>query len=91
MERKMIEKNIELSAEFSRFLFDHPELEREIPIDAEIIILPEFDLQLKEYNLKIGKKLEESGVKVIYIKIGKLKPKMLSRIDGVDIETATVG
>jgi len=25
MEKEMIEKNIELSAEFSRFLFEHPE------------------------------------------------------------------
>jgi len=25
--RKMIERNIELSAEFSRYLFEHPELE----------------------------------------------------------------
>jgi len=26
-EKEMIERNIELSAEFSRYLFEHPELE----------------------------------------------------------------
>jgi hypothetical protein len=41
MRKKMIEKNIELSAEFSRFLFEHPELEEKIPLGAEIIFLPE--------------------------------------------------
>ena len=51
-EKIMIEKNIELSAEFSRYVFEHPEIEEKIPADAEIILLPEFDKDLKEYNLK---------------------------------------
>ncbi|MEK7296854.1 MAG: DUF5647 family protein [Planctomycetota bacterium] len=42
-EKEMVERNIELSAEFSRYLFEHPEIEATIPIDAEIILLPEFD------------------------------------------------
>lgn len=29
--KEMIERNIELSAEFSRYLFDHPEMEEKIP------------------------------------------------------------
>ena len=41
--KKLIERNIELSAEFSRYLFEHPEIEEQIPMDAEIILLPEFD------------------------------------------------
>ncbi len=34
---KMIERNIELSAEFSRYLFDHPDLEEIVPPDSEIV------------------------------------------------------
>jgi len=90
MGKKMIEKNIELSAEFSRFLFEHPELEEEIPLGAEIILLPEFNPELKKFNLEMGRKLEANGVKVIYVKIEKLKPKILSRIEGVNLETAKV-
>jgi len=52
MEKKMIEKNIELSAEFSRFLFEHPELEKKIPLGAEVILLPEFNSELKKFNLE---------------------------------------
>lgn len=88
MEKKMIEKNIELSAEFSRFLFEHPKFEEKIPLGTEIILLPEFDLELKKYNLELGKKLETTGVKVIYIKIERLKPKALSRIEGVSLQSA---
>jgi len=90
MREKMIEKNIELSAELSRFLFEHPEFEKKIPVEAEIILLPEFDLGLKRFNFEMGKKLEASGVKVIYVKIERLRSRMLSRIDGVKLETVEV-
>lgn len=85
-EQEMINQNIELSAEFSKYLFDNPELEDRIPLDSEIILLPEFDKELKDFNLSLGKKLETDGSKVAYVKIGKLRPKTLSRIEGVDIE-----
>ena len=91
MEKEMIEKNIELSAEFSRFLFEHPEFEKKIPLGAEIILLPEFDLDLKKFNLELGKKLEANGVKVVYVKIEKLKPKILSRIEGVSLQSTAIG
>jgi len=32
--KEMIERNIELSTEFSRYIFEHPEIEAKIPIDA---------------------------------------------------------
>ncbi|MEA1965006.1 MAG: DUF5647 family protein [Candidatus Aerophobetes bacterium] len=90
MRKKMIEKNIELSAELSRFLFEHPEFEKKIPLGAEVILLPDFDLELKRFNLEMGKKLEGKGVKVVYIKIEKLRSRVLSRIDGVKLETVAV-
>jgi len=86
MNREMIRKNIELSAEFSRFLYDHPEFEEKIPLGTEIIFLPEFDLDLKEFNLRLGKELETSGNRVVYIKIEKLKARKLSRIEGVSLQ-----
>lgn len=61
-----MERNIELSAEFSRYIFEHPEIEEEIPIDTEIILLPEYDKELKEFNLKLGKTWKP-GVKRSYI------------------------
>ena len=80
-EKEMIERNIELSAEFSRYLFEHPEIEENIPMEAEIILLPEFDQELKKYNLKLGKNVEASGAKVIYVTIKDIRPKTLSRIE----------
>ena len=87
-EKEMIERNIELSAEFSRYLFEHPEMEEKIPMDAEIILLPEFDAELKEFNLRLGKSIETDGGKVIYISIKEIRPKVLSRIDKIELESA---
>ena len=87
-ERVMIERNIELSAEFSRFLFEHPEMEGKIPVDAEVILLPEFDQELKEFNLQLGKNIEVEGGKVVYISIKEIRPKVLSRIDKIEVESA---
>ena len=86
-EKKMIEQNIELSAEFSRYLFEHPEIEEKIPVDAEIILLPEFNEELKEFNLQMGKKIENEGEKVIYIAIKEIRPKALSRIEKIELES----
>jgi hypothetical protein len=84
-EQQMVKENIELSAEFSRYLFDNPELEDQIPPDSEIVFLTEFDQELKSFNLSLGKRLEAEGNKIAYVTIGELKPKTLSRIEGVDI------
>jgi hypothetical protein len=86
-EKEMIERNIELSAEFSRYLFEHPEMEEKIPMDAEIILLPEFDAELKEFNLRLGKSIETDGGKVIYISIKEIRPKVLSRIGKIEFES----
>ena len=85
-----IERNIELSAEFSRYLFEHPDIGETIPVGSEVIFLPDFDNDLKEFNLKLGEKLREEGTRVTYIDIKKMKPKTLSRIEGVSIREIAV-
>ena len=86
-EKEMIERNIELSAEFSRYLFDHPEMEEKIPVDAEVVLLPEFDQELKEFNLILGKNIETEGGNVVYISIKEIRPKVMSRIDKIEFES----
>jgi hypothetical protein len=86
-EKKMVERNIELSAEFSRYLFEHPEIEERIPAGAEIVLLPEFDKELKAFNIKLGKDIEVEGGKVAYVSIKSMLPKSLSRIEAVELES----
>lgn len=86
-EKEMIERNIELSAEFSRYLFEHPEMEGRIPIGTEVVLLPEFDEELKTFNLKLGKKIEQEGGRVAYISIKEMRPRALSRIEKIELES----
>jgi hypothetical protein len=68
-DKQMMERNIELSAEFSRYLFEHPEMEEKIQREAEIVLLPEFDDELKEHNLQLGRQVESEGAMVVYVTI----------------------
>jgi hypothetical protein len=86
--RNLVELNIELSAEFSRYLFDHPEFSDRIPSDAEIILVPEFDMELRDYNLSLGKKIEAEGEKVTYVSIKSIHPKAYSRLSEVELRHA---
>ena len=81
----MAQKNIEISVELSRYLFEHPEFEATLPAEAEIILLPELDSQLSEYNQALGREIDARGEKVVYIRLGLLRPKALSRIESLAI------
>ena len=82
----MVQRNIELSTEFSRYLFEHPEIESTLPRDAQIVLLPDFDAKLRAYNRRLGRAIEARGEKVVYIRVGQLRPKTLSRIESVAVE-----
>jgi len=82
---EMTLKNIELSAEFSRYLFEHPEIEATLSADAEVILLPELDAELSAYNQDMGRKMEARGEKVVYVRIGRLRPRALSRIKSLAV------
>ena len=87
---EFVARNIELSAEFSHYLFEHPELESQIPADAELILLPEFDPQLKKNNAALGRQIEAEGGKAFYVSIGNLRPKSYSRIEGIELARSAV-
>ena len=84
---EMIERNIELSAEFSRYLFEHPEIEERIPVGAEIILLPEYDNELKKFNRSLGRQMEAEGDQVVYVSIKEIRPKSLSRIRKIGLSS----
>jgi len=75
-----------LSAEFSRYLFEHPEIESTIPKDAQIVLLPDYDTELCASNRELGRAIESRGEKVVYVRIGRLRPKTISRIESVAVE-----
>ncbi len=84
--KELIEKNMSLSIEFSKYIFEHPELEDKIPKGAQVVLLPEYDKKLSEYNMAIAEKQREEGQPVVYVKIKKLLAPRLSRVAKADLE-----
>lgn len=78
-------KNSELSMEFSRYVLEHPEIDDILAEDKVVIFLPEFDPELKDFNLKMAKEIETEGGKVLYVKVKQLSPKVTSRLVGVEV------
>ena len=78
-------KNSELSMEFSRYVLEHPEIDDILTEDKVVIFLPEFDPELKDFNLKMAKEIETEGGKVLYVKVKQLSPKVTSRLVGVEV------
>lgn len=82
----LVEKNIELSFEFTRYLLDHPELEDRIPKGAQVVLLPEYDEKLKRFNMRTARKQREDGQPVVYVSIKRLAFDRASRLVGTKIE-----
>lgn len=84
-EKELFEKNQKLSTEFDLYLLEHPELLEKIPENALIVLLPEFDKELKEKNLEMAKLHKEKGQPVVYVKVQKMRA---SRLEGLQLEVA---
>ena len=48
--------------------------------------MPEFDKELKRFNLQLGKSIEADRGRVVYILIKNIRPKALSRIEKIEFE-----
>ena len=85
-EARLVERNLELSFEFTRYLLDHPELEKRIPKGAQVVLLPDYDEELKRFNLRISQQQREKDQPVVYVRIKRLAPDRSSRLVGTRIE-----
>ena len=87
--KELFEKNLELSNEFSRYVLEHPEVAERIPKEALVVILPEFDNELAEENLKIARENKEKNQPMILIKVKNLAPERKSRLIEPKLELVT--
>jgi hypothetical protein len=84
-EHDVVTKNLVLSSEFDRYIFEHPDIAQKIPLNAQIIFLPEDDHELCEINKALAAQQRESGQQVILVHIGKMAPT-ISRLIEVSLE-----
>lgn len=90
MTSDVIQRQMGLSFEFSRYLLDHPELEEQIPSGAYVVLLPEDDPELCEHNRRISERERTPGQPVVHIRLGALLPEQRSRLRHVRVEPSPV-
>lgn len=77
---KLFEKNLVLTTEFNRYILENPEVTKCIPKDAIVVILPEYDKELAEQNLKMAKKRKEKNQPMVIVRVKNLTPERKSRL-----------
>ena len=82
-DEEIFEKNLILSTEFDRYILEHPEFAKKIPVNAQIVLLPEDDAELRKKNLEIAKAQREPEQPVIYVQIEKVAPQMSRLVNPV--------
>jgi len=66
---------LDLVHEFSRYVLEHPRFAERIPYGAQVVILPSYDKELREYNLRNAAINREPGRPVVHVEIGRLRPR----------------
>lgn len=84
-EQEIFKRNLILSTEFDRYILEHPELVEKIPLNAQVVLLPEDDHELCRINMEIAEKQRDAGQQVVYVHISGVAPQ-LSRLKDVSLE-----
>lgn len=85
IEEEIFTKNLILSTEFDRYILEHSDFAEKIPLNAQIVLLPENDKELCRINMEIAERQREEGQQVVYIHIGQIAPQ-ISRLKDVSLE-----
>jgi hypothetical protein len=80
---ELFRKNQQLSTEFELYLLEHPEIEEKIPDNSMIVLLPDYDKELAEMNIKLAEDHKEPGQEIVYVRVEKLRA---SRIEGLTLQ-----
>ncbi len=76
-----------MSTEFSKYVLEHPEIDELLTDETIVVFLPEFDAELRAFNLKIAKEVENQGDRVLYVKVKEMMTNVPTRLIGVEIDT----
>ena len=73
-QNETVRKNLDLHAEWMRYVFEHPEALDRIPPGAELVIIPNNDPPLAIQNKKIADGLRTKGLPFVVVHLDLPKP-----------------
>jgi len=71
-----IKRNLDLHAEWMRYVFEHPEVPDRIPKGSVLVILPEDDDALYDENYKVLEENRMKGIPVFVVTMKTPKPQI---------------
>lgn len=77
----IVERNVFLTEKVMRFLLAHPEYLAKLPQDFELVILPDDDSEIRQYNLELIDKYGCEGRPIVF---ARLKAHPLRMEDSVE-------
>ncbi len=69
-----VKKNLDLHAEWMRYVFENPDILDSIPKGAVLVILPEDDPELYAENSKVIANSHSKGIPVVVVRMKTPKP-----------------
>ena len=73
---EIVRKNLDLHAEWMKYVFEHPEVLDRMPKGAILVILPEDDKEIYDENYKVLKENKEKGIPVFVVTMKTPKPQI---------------
>ena len=77
---KFSQKQLELTAEFGKFVFDHPEVDEQIPNGAYVFFDIEGEPEFNRYSRQLANEQRQEGVPVVVVRTRGLAPRQGSRL-----------
>ncbi len=77
-----------LSAEFSKYVLAHPEIDEQIPNNAQIVFRMKDNPEFNQWSENIGNSQREPNQAVIIVEIDDLAPPLESRLVNPHLQSA---
>ncbi len=71
--RRVVERNVALTGSFMHYVLAQPRLLESLPDNFELVILPEDDPQLRQYNLELLDVYGSEGRPIVFVRIKSSK------------------
>lgn len=65
----IVERNIRLTGKIMEYMIDHPRIFNVLPDDFELVILPEDDPEISQFNLDLLNKRDSKSKPIVFARI----------------------
>lgn len=76
----IVERNISLSGKIMRFLMENPQVFSSLPDKFELVILPDDDPEIRQYNLDLIDKYGSEGRPIVFARVKVHQEKLKSQV-----------